>query len=488
MNAHHVNLLLRPCQTPDQLHAWVRLFTGLNVPRRAVCDGHDAPFDYLCHAYFEPARDVVTWAPRGGGKTRLAAVATLLDLLHKPGTSVRVLGGSLEQSCKLWDYLLPDLTRLAGHLLTVRPREGSRRVRLTNGSTAAVLAQSQRSVRGLRVQKLRCDEVELFDPDVWEAAQLTTRSAGGVAGAVEAASTFHRAGGLMGRVIASAQSREVRVVRWCLLDVLARCGPERSCDGCPLFAECGGRAKTECDGFVPIDDAIAMKGRVSAECWRAEMLCERPSRRGCVFPSFDAGLHVRPFDRATFERESRVHGAAGRAAEPVVLGVDFGFAAPFVALWIAVRGEGDGRALHVVDEYVQRERTTPEHAAVLRSRGWPIGTIYCDPAGVQRNGHTGASDVAVLKDAGFVVRHRASRIVEGLELIRRLLRPASGPPRLFVDPRCKTLIRSFAGYHYPNSGGELPAKDGEHDHAIDALRYAIVNLHAPAGRVRVRAY
>ena len=44
-------------------------------------------------------------------------------------------------------------------------------------SPAGVLAQSQRSVRGLRVQKLRCDEVELFDPAVWEAAQLTTRSA-----------------------------------------------------------------------------------------------------------------------------------------------------------------------------------------------------------------------------------------------------------------------------------------------------------------------
>ena len=108
---------LTPCGTPDQLHAWARYWLGLDVPRTAVCGGHDAPFEYLRRAYFEPAGDAVVWAPRGGGKTRLAAAATLLDLLHKPGTGVRVLGGSLEQSMKLWEYLLPDLRRLGGRLL-----------------------------------------------------------------------------------------------------------------------------------------------------------------------------------------------------------------------------------------------------------------------------------------------------------------------------------------------------------------------------------
>ncbi len=38
---------------------------------------------------------------------------------------------------------------------------------MKNGAKAAVLAQSQRAVRGLHVQKLRCDEVEMFDPQVW---------------------------------------------------------------------------------------------------------------------------------------------------------------------------------------------------------------------------------------------------------------------------------------------------------------------------------
>ena len=77
--------LLNVCATEDALWGWVRWFLGLSVPRRAVCPGHDAPLEYLKAAYFEPASDLVVWAPRGGGKTRLGAAATLLDLLHKPG-------------------------------------------------------------------------------------------------------------------------------------------------------------------------------------------------------------------------------------------------------------------------------------------------------------------------------------------------------------------------------------------------------------------
>ncbi|MEL7240324.1 MAG: hypothetical protein AAGK78_15810, partial [Planctomycetota bacterium] len=71
-------ILHRPCRNADALHAWVRLFCGLDVPRVATCENHDAPFDYLVATYFEPASDLIVWAPRGGGKTRLAAVATLL--------------------------------------------------------------------------------------------------------------------------------------------------------------------------------------------------------------------------------------------------------------------------------------------------------------------------------------------------------------------------------------------------------------------------
>src|SRR5258706_4874232 len=159
-----------------KLREWVERELGLKLPKEAVCQHHQSPFEYLECAFFEKARDIVVWAPRGGGKTRLGAVATLLDLLHKPGCQVRILGGSLEQSLRMWDELRPDVERLAE--AEVHRGRSSRRIGFKNWSGAAILTQSQRAVRGLHVQKLRCDEVEMFEPEVWEAAQLITKSRG----------------------------------------------------------------------------------------------------------------------------------------------------------------------------------------------------------------------------------------------------------------------------------------------------------------------
>src|SRR5262245_30568739 len=169
--------LLKPIHTRDGLHQWVKKYALLSVPQTALCPRHTAPFEYLWRAYHEPTRDLVVWAPRGGGKTRLAAVATLLDLLHKPGCSIRILGGSLDQSRRMWDYLLPDLERLVPDLLETQLTRSTKHIRLKQLHTSvAVLTQSEHAVRGLRVQKLRCDEVDMFKLRVWEAAQLVTRS------------------------------------------------------------------------------------------------------------------------------------------------------------------------------------------------------------------------------------------------------------------------------------------------------------------------
>src|SRR5207237_10437816 len=89
-------LLPLPCINDEKLDDWIKLFARMHVPTKPVCPHHQSPFDYLHHAYFEPASDVVVWAPRGGGKTRLAALATLLDLLHKPGCTVRIMGGTTD--------------------------------------------------------------------------------------------------------------------------------------------------------------------------------------------------------------------------------------------------------------------------------------------------------------------------------------------------------------------------------------------------------
>ncbi|HEV8604088.1 MAG TPA: hypothetical protein VGQ99_01905 [Tepidisphaeraceae bacterium] len=453
----------------EDLRAWVERELGLKLPRDAVCPHHQSPFEYLAAAHFEPARDLLVWAPRGGGKTRLGAAATLLDLLYKPQCHVRILGGSLEQSLRMWEHLGPDVQRIAWP--QIHKGRSTRRIDFKNGSSAAILTQSERAVRGLRVQKLRCDEVELFEPEIWEAAQLITRSRpalqlpgsdhtfSAVAGTIEAFSTMHRPGGLMSKLVEKAEKGGAKLIRWCILEVLEKCPPERECKSCPLYDDCGGIAKNKCDGFVSIDDAIAMKQRVSKETWEAEMLCRRPSVRDCVFGSFNPDIHVLENPPLFGERE-------------IWLGIDFGYSAPFVCLWIAVCADG----FHVLDEYVQEQQTMDVHIEQIRRRrhGY-VKKVGCDPAGSARNEQTGASSLSLLSDAGYNVRYRKSFIVDGLEKIRAALQPAHGPARLFIHPRCRRLIEALKAYRYSDGGSELPLKDGEHDHLIDALRYFFVN-------------
>ncbi len=260
--------------------------------------------------------------------------------------------------------------------------------------------------------------------------------------------------------------------------------------GCALFSECRGRAKLRKGneagvgvGHVSIDDALRMKRRVSLSVWGAEMLCLRPSRMHAVIPEFDPERHV--FEDWEGERWMRRGFRLADGERPVqqhlmLCGMDFGMRAPTVVLWAA--HEPSSKVLRILDERVVEGVVTREHVENILDGGgdaWKKPAwIGADPAGNARQGQTGKSDVELLREAGLVVRSRASEQEDGLRLIRARLAPADGSPaRLFVHARCERLIESLELYHYdPNRLESVnPVKDGN-DHAVDALRYLVLNL------------
>ena len=456
------------------------------------------PMRYLAHAFFadhmpealgstdDDPIDAVVWANRGGGKTFLGAVATLLDLVYKPGIELRILGGSLEQAQRMHAHLrrlfaMPTVSDL------IEGRVTDRKLELVNGSRLELLAQSQASVRGTRIQKLRCDEVELFDPAVWDAAQLTTRSktveydgeAYTIRGSIEALSTMHRSHGLMRDVVEQAEDGSRRLFKWGVVDVLEHCDDNYACKSCPLWNECQGSAKDRdrAPGHLSIADAISLKGRVSLSTWDAEMRCERPKSDDAVLPEFDRDVHVRELP------EIDDHWSW-------VLGMDFGYRSPTVIVWGALSPEG---VLHIVRERVASRCLLSDHIDAILGDGLENESqkpswIGIDPAGWQGNAQTGLSDAQQLQRAGLTVRARRTTIRAGLDLLRARLRPASGEPTLYVCPECEHLIESLERYHYDMQRpmSEEPAKDGP-DHAVDALRYLVTNLDRP-GALRAGSY
>jgi hypothetical protein len=187
----HLYSLLRQTRprTKQDLKNYVKVFLGIDVPNRRICPEHNSPMDYLWHSFAADLpwlratsgerrgtanADCVIWANRAGGKTELAAIATLLDCMFKPRCQVRILGGSGEQSSRMYEYLTSFLHHGFAQFLLGPALKG--KCCFVNNSAVEVLTQSATSVRGQHTQKLRCDEVELFDADVFAAAKFTTQS------------------------------------------------------------------------------------------------------------------------------------------------------------------------------------------------------------------------------------------------------------------------------------------------------------------------
>ena len=204
--------------------------------------------DYVWYAFntdFAPRgrinADCVVWANRGGSKTETSAIITALDCIFKPEIEIRILSGSGYQAGRMYDYFDRFINSGYADLVAKVQTWPTKKTTFKNGAAVEVLVQSETSIRGQHVHKLRCDEVELFKPKVFEAAQYLTMSTKGYLGALEVVSTMHKPAGLMQKLVDRCKANNKPVFKWNLWDVIEKC--KRSCEKCPLGSACGGKAK-----------------------------------------------------------------------------------------------------------------------------------------------------------------------------------------------------------------------------------------------------
>jgi len=272
----------------EELLDFVEAFWGLRIPRAQVCLHHTPPADYMVAAFFEEVLDCVCWANRSGGKTLNGALVTWLDSVFKMGCDTKILGGSADQSLRMYEHIKSFITPPFRPL--VEGEALRTRTHLVNASHIQILTASTKSVRGPHPQKLKLDEVDEFEERIYQAALLIPQSARGIRASVQIYSTMHKAYGLMHKVITEAPESGYRVFKWCVFDVLEKC-VGRDCQGCELWEDCEGRAQSA-DGFYPIEDAISAKRKVSRQTWESEMLCRMPSQEGLIYKEFDLSVHV----------------------------------------------------------------------------------------------------------------------------------------------------------------------------------------------------
>ena len=151
----------------------------------------------------------------------------------------------------------------------------------------------------------------------------------------------------------------------------------------------------------------------------------------------------------------------------VFAGLDVGYRDPTAFCVIAY--DWDEQKYYVLDEYLDAERTTEQHAVEIQRRmeKWNIDYIYIDSAAQQTR-----FDFAQNYD--IPTTNAKKSVLDGIAHVAGIV----DNDKLFVDQRCAETLTCLDQYQWdpnPNLAREKP-KHNRASHMADALRYALYSF------------
>lgn len=209
---------------------------------------------------------------------------------------------------------------------------------------------------------------------------------------------------------------------------------------------------------IPVEEIDKAKEELTEDRFFQEYMADFRKMEGLVYKEFDRERHV--INKEEFEKNLPPFFKWNEFIVPV----DYGFTNPAAALSI-YRDSADN--FYVMDELYERGKTDVEvndYVAALQPQ-----KIFPDPAA--------ASAIADLKKKApgkvrDVIKGHDS-VKNGIDRVRELFKA----DKLFIASHCIHTIQELETYSYPDKKPgkneyEDPIK--ENDHAMDALRYAIM--------------
>lgn len=243
----------------EELWHYLRVVWGVTIPRIPICKGHTSPFKALADAYFGRSPVAVWKASRGfGGKSTLMGTLCAVEAATL-GAQVTVLGGSAAQSQRVhevtherWYHPLAPKGLLEGDPTKYQTR-------LKNGAWIIALMASQKSVRGPHPQRLRMDEVDEMELELFEAAQGQPMDARGLKSQTVVSSTHQYPDGTMTELLRRANEKGWPVYEWCWRESLGT---------------------AEEPGWLSLEMVERKKAEVSGRMWEVEYDLQEPSFDG----------------------------------------------------------------------------------------------------------------------------------------------------------------------------------------------------------------
>lgn len=157
----------------------------------------------------------------------------------------------------------------------------------------------------------------------------------------------------------------------------------------------------------------------------------------------------------------------------VIEAVDYGYAHPFVCLWIAI---DEHERFHVIGEHYATERPASWHAVKIKEIRSQLGVkpsvTWADPSIFAPKG--GMSSAAMeLADYGIYASPADNDRIGGWNRIEEMmLREIEGQPQLRIFSHCRNLIRELPNLRFKENSDDIEKRN---DHASDALRYGVMS-------------
>jgi len=146
-----------------------------------------------------------------------------------------------------------------------------------------------------------------------------------------------------------------------------------------------------------------------------------------------------------------------------IAGIDPGYKDPTAFIVIKYKPSED--CFYIVDEYLESEATTPQHAAIFKEKEvqWGIEAIFIDAAAAQF-----ANDLAYIYDLSTIKGKKD--VLPGIARVQSLLELG----KLKISRECVQTLAAFDQYQWDTKEGLVREKPVHtYSHIPDAVRYAL---------------
>lgn len=424
-----------------------------------------------CQQQFHDATefDVGFGGRAGTGKSKALIMEALRQGMRYPGLRI---GGFRRTYGELEESLIKELIKIDfAKKLGCKWNGGSHELKFPNGSLMRLLyAESVPDAarrQGGEYQLMLFDERQMVHPDVPDFL-INTRVRSGDAGipVIGVRSTFNPGG--LGHTF-----NKIRYI-------------ERTDFGKHSYEELDDDDQPT-GQWVRFVEGIPSE-HVDPDYWRRLRLLGDPKKRrqlldgdwespeGAMFSQFRHRIHVcSPEDRP-------IH----MPTAPKAVGVDWGRAAPFAAVWVAKPADD---IFVVYRELAKKELTRDEQADLILASESNVEInpkhipVFLDPScwnrdpdSVKRPGAPLKSTASIYQSHGLPVQHADNRRIEGWQLIHDLLAvDRENIPRLIIYDTCPQLIRCMQDLPRDVRNPDDVDTHAD-DHLADALRYALMGI------------